>query len=43
VEQKAHKLGPNFGIKGTPAVDALLALGAKQRKVMSGDYILSFD
>lgn len=43
VEQKAHKLGPNFGIKGTPAVDMLRAMGAKLRTVMSGDYILSFD
>lgn len=43
VEQKAHKLGPNFGIKGTPAVDMLRAMGAKLRSVMSGDYILSFD
>lgn len=43
VEQKPHKLGPNFGITGTPAVDMLLAMGAKQRAVLSGDYILSFD
>lgn len=43
VEQKPHKLGPNFGIQGTPAVDFLLAMGAKQRVVMSGDYVLSWE
>lgn len=43
VEQKPHKLKPNFGIEGTPAVDFLLAMGAKVRAVMSGDYILSWD
>jgi len=43
VEQKPHKLKPNFGIDGTPAVDYLLAMGAKQREVISGDYILSWD
>lgn len=43
VEQKPHKLGPNFGITGTPAVDRLVAMGAKQRAVLSGDYILSWD
>lgn len=43
VEQKPHKLGPNFGIHGTPAVDFLVAMGAKQRAVLSGDYILSWD
>jgi FkbM family methyltransferase len=43
VEQKAHKLGPNFGIRGTPAVDFLIHLGARQRAVLSGDYILSWD
>ena len=43
VEQKPHKLGPNFGIKGTPAVDLLQAMGAHVRKVLSGDYILTFD
>lgn len=43
VEQKPHKLEPNFGIKGTPAVELLLAMGAKQRAVLSGDYILSWD
>lgn len=42
VEQKPHKLGPNFGIKGTPAVDALRALGAEVRTVMSGDYIMNW-
>lgn len=42
VEQKEHKLGQNFGIKGTPAVAMLEAMGAKVRKVMSGDYILTF-
>lgn len=43
VEQKPHKLGPNFGITGTPAVDLLKELGAKGRVVMSGDYIMSWD
>jgi len=43
VEQKPHKLGPNFGIKGTPAVDFLRAMGAKLRREMGGDYILSWD
>lgn len=42
VEQKQHKLGPNFGIKGTPAVDILTGMGARVRRIMSGDYILSF-
>lgn len=42
VEQKAHKLGVNYGIKGTPAVDYLKDLGMTQRRVMSGDYILSW-
>lgn len=42
VEQKPHKLGPNFGIKGTPAVDFLAAMGAQVREVISGDYILSW-
>lgn len=43
VEQKQHKLGANFGIKGTPAVDMLRAMGAKVRKELSGDYICSWD
>lgn len=43
VEQKQHKLGPNFGIKGTPAVDFLRGIGAKERIVLSGDHILSWD
>lgn len=42
VEQKPHKLGPNFGIKGTPAVDYLVALGATQRAALAGDYVLSW-
>lgn len=42
VEQKPHKLGPNFGIKGTPAVDALKALGAEVRTVLSGDYVMTW-
>jgi FkbM family methyltransferase len=42
VEQKPHKLGPNFGIKGTPAVDALKALGAEVRREISGDYIMAW-
>lgn len=42
VEQKPHKLGPNFGIKGTPAVDLLRCLGAAVRREMGGDYIMSW-
>jgi FkbM family methyltransferase len=42
VEQKPHKLGPNFGIKGAPAVDALVAMGATIRAVMGGDYMLAW-
>ena len=40
VEQKAHKLQQNYGTKGVPAVDFLLALGYVTKKVMSGDYIM---
>ena len=43
VEQKPHKLGPNFGIEGTPAVDILRDLGAHMRTAISGDYIFSWD
>lgn len=42
VEQKPHKLGPNFGIKGTPAVDLLRELGAEVRREISGDYIMAW-
>lgn len=42
VEQKPHKLKPNFGIDGTPACDLLRRMGAKQRAVISGDYIFSW-
>lgn len=40
VEQKPHKLGPNFGIKGTPAVDLLKSWGYKVVRELSGDFIL---
>lgn len=43
VEQKPHKLLPNFGIKGAPAVDFLKSMGAVLRKEMGGDFILSWD
>ena len=43
VEQKPHKLLPNFGIHGTPAVDYLRDLGAVVRREMSGDWILSWE
>ena len=43
VEQKPHKLLPNFGIKGAPAVDYLRDMGAVLRKEIGGDYILSWD
>lgn len=42
VEQKPHKLGPNFGIKGAPAVDMLREMGAKLVREMSGDFIMVF-
>lgn len=42
VEQKPHKLGPNFGIKGTPAVDLLKSMGGTVRAELSGDYIVTF-
>jgi FkbM family methyltransferase len=40
VEQKPHKLGPNFGIKGTPAVDLLKEMGYRVAKEIGGDYIM---
>lgn len=43
VEQKQHIMDRNYGTKGTPAVDYLKSLGAKQRKVISGDHILTWD
>lgn len=43
VEQKQHIMAENFGEQGTPAVELLLRLGAKQRLVLSGDHILSWD
>ena len=43
VEQKPHKLGPNFGIEGTPACDLLREMGAHCREVISGDYIFAWD
>ncbi len=42
VEQKPHKLGPNFGIKGTPAVDFLRAAGAELKKEIGGDFIMAW-
>lgn len=42
VEQKAKKLGVNFGISGTPAVDLLQSIGMRIHRVMSGDYIMVF-
>ena len=41
VEQKPHKLGPNFGIKGTPAVDLLKSWGYTVRREIGGDYVLT--
>ncbi|HEX7455692.1 MAG TPA: FkbM family methyltransferase [Gallionella sp.] len=43
VEQKQHIMAKNFGTSGTPAVDFLIALGAKQRAVLSGDHIVTWD
>lgn len=42
VEQKPGR-GQRFGLAETGAVDYLQGLGAKLRKVMSGDYVLSWD
>lgn len=42
VEQKPGR-AQKFGLAETAAVDYLQSLGAKLRKVMSGDYILSWD
>lgn len=42
VEQKPHILARNFGIKGTPAVDYLISLGAKVVDHRSGDYVLTW-
>ena len=42
VEQKPHKMGPNFGIKGTPAVDYLREMGAELKREISGDFILAW-
>lgn len=43
VEQKPHKLGPNFGIEGTPACDILRELGAYMRTAIGGDYVFAWD
>jgi FkbM family methyltransferase len=43
VEQKPHKLGPNFGIEGAPACDYLRDLGAYMRTAISGDYVFAWD
>ena len=43
VEQKGHIMAANFGTKGRPAVDFLVGLGAKLRREMGGDFILSWD
>jgi hypothetical protein len=40
VEQKPHKLGPNFGIKGTPALDLLKEMGYRVAREIGGDYIM---
>jgi FkbM family methyltransferase len=42
VEQKPGR-AEKFGLKRTEAVDYLQGLGAKLRKEMSGDYVLSWD
>jgi FkbM family methyltransferase len=41
VEQKPNK-GVNFGLTDTAAIDLLTSWGAKQVKVLSGDYILTW-
>jgi hypothetical protein len=43
IEQKQHIMGRNFGTKGTPAVDLVMSWGAKMRRELSGDFILSWD
>jgi FkbM family methyltransferase len=45
VEQKAHTPGGQKHLAGggKPAVDFLLTLGAKQRRELAGDYILTWD
>lgn len=43
VEQKPHKLKANYGTVGAPAVEFLKKMGAKERRVMSGDYIMAWD
>lgn len=42
VEQKPD-MAPKFGLRETQAVEFLQSKGAKLRKVISGDYILSWD
>lgn len=41
VEQKPRKLGENYGIAGTPAVDLLASWGYGVRKELGGDYIMT--
>lgn len=41
VEQKPHKLGPNYGIQGTPAVDLLRSMRYTVVRELGGDYILT--
>lgn len=43
VEQKPHKLLPNFGIAGAPACDYLRDIGAHMRTAIGGDYIFAWD
>lgn len=42
VEQKAKPLADNYGKTGTPAVDLLIGMGARVRRVISGDYIMTW-
>lgn len=42
VEQKPRVLAQNYDTAGHPAVDYLIALGAKLRREMAGDFILTF-
>lgn len=42
IEQKQHRQLADGAVKGTPAVDLLLAMGAKQRALLSGDHILTW-
>jgi hypothetical protein len=43
VEQKPHVMSRNYGKAQADAVALLRSLGARQREVISGDYIMAWD